>query len=500
MKRPPTRRQLLHGLTTSLGGLLAGCSTPVERRTRSPSPVPTPTPEETPTPTLTPGEPTATPTDTPVHILTDYGQHGWGRIWERELLPAFERELGLTVEVTHHWAGGGAVQQRIRTLLDADQPPESVTGQLGAFADLLLIGGRYAPVTSAVDRLTSANGELVGEPATIAGEHYIVPYGTYTDTIHYRADILDRFGLDPPTTIEQLVHNSSVIERSGDENLHGFALPAAKRGQSEAWLKVFLNVFGAHLWQWDSQQREQAAVWFPAEKVRNVLELARNLDPSDHDSSSRNWGSSVRAWATGEESAGSSSPRFAMMYHLNAWGAGVAAQEGNHEIVQNTEILPLPTANAVTPFARGRPGFDGFSAINGADNLPGLFAALRYMFDNPDRAARYYSPDPMRYLPAYSDIVETDTYQAIDLFREYPHLLDLNRKARDEIAPLEPSSKQVVMTPATFYAESFNITGQLMHQVIVEDRSIDPAIQDAREQLTQRLDEGQRLVEKHFDS
>lgn len=148
--------------------------------------------------------------------------------------------------------------------------------------------------------------------------------------------------------------------------------------------------------------------------------------------------------------------------------------------------------------AQRQPGFDDFLAVSNADNLPGLRTALDAMYRDPERAARYYGPAPTRGLPAYADVVETDAYAGIDPFEEYPRLLDLNRKVRDGVVPLEPTSEETVVTPATVYAESFPITGTLTYQVVVEDRSMAPAIQDARERLERRLEEGTRLADGRF--
>lgn len=504
MRSRLSRRKLLQTLGVTLGASLSGCSESLQQ----PSPrIQTKTPaSETKSSTTPPRSTIETPraTGETIKIFSGYCSRGWPAIWNETLIPLFE-DLDLDVEVTHGCTSAAYPRRTIRTLIENGEL-ESFDGDIGFagagdIANEHFARGNLSPVTSTTDALTDANGDLVGEPATVFGENYVLPHGKFADTIHYRADVFDRFGLEPPTTIERLRHAASVIDDSDEERRNGFALSAAKTGQSEAWFKVFLNAFGSHFWRWANENHREAEVWFPEEEVRSTLELAADLArdiPEWHSDSPEdiNWSGSAQLWA---EDGGGDDPRFAMMYNLTTWGAGFAARAGKPDLVRNTDILPIPTTEDGDAFARGQLGFDGFLAVSNGDNLPGLRTALEAMYRDPERAAQYYSPVPTEILPAYAAVMETDAYASIDVFEEYPRLLELNRRARDEIVPLEPSSEQMVMTPATVYAESFNITGELMYHVVVKDRSIAPAIQDARERLERRLQEGQRLAEKHFN-
>lgn len=52
----------------------------------------------------------------------------------------------------------------------------------------------------------------------------------------------------------------------------------------------------------------------------------------------------------------------------------------------------------------------------------------------------------------------------------------------------------MVVTPATVYAEDDDAVHRLVRAVPIEDRPIEPAIEDARDRLNERLREGRRLA------
>lgn len=485
MRHLPPRRRLLRGLAAGLGGLLAGCPTPTDRRT-TPS-APASSPEGTSTPTSTRREPTATPTDGRVVILTDYAGEPWQDRWEGELAPRLEDELGIDVRPTYlGFSVANEIRSRVEWRIEEGDAHESVTGTLWTTdVGYLLAHGRFDPVTTTVEALTGRNGDLVGEPATVLGEHYVVPHGTYVDTIHYRADVLERLGLDQPDTLGTLLHNAEVLDGSGEVD-HGFPVPTG--AFPERFFKLILNAHGAHLWRRADGEDGEAEVWFPESEVRDALSYVRELagySPDPQESLQPHvdylWGS------------------VAQMHFLNGWGAGLAAYgDRGPGIARNTEIVPFPTKEGVEPFARSYPGFDGFAAVGEADNVPGLLAVLRWMYADPERVARYYEPRPARYVPPYAEVMETDAYRGIELFQRYPHLLELNRNVRDGIVPLEATSEELVLTPATAYAEDFGILRDMVRRVLVEGRTIEDAIGIARGALEWRLEEGRRIAGRRF--
>ena len=420
-----------------------------------------------------------------VHILTDYSNDAWQGIWENQLVPAFQDELGISSFNAEYVGFQGTGEQRFTTLLQSGQAPESFTGGIGQIGDLFARGDAIA-TTNAVDQIKEGSGDTVGAALTYKGHNFVVPHGKYTSSIHYREDILEQLGLEPPETLSQYLENAKVIDESDEVEARGATSPAPKAGQSTSWFELLLLAHGAWKYQWNDDETE-AEIWFPKEEVVASLEYAKELAQYSPDPASVNWGSTLQYWAGN---------RVAQMYQLNAWGAGVAASAGNTEIGANTGIVPFPTVEGTEPFARGAPGFDGHPAVGLADNVPGLLKALTYMYEDPARAAPYYADaEPTRFIPAYRDIMEVDAYTNADIFQEVPNLLELNKKARDEIAPLEPSAKKIVFTPSTMYTDSFPIDAEMVNQVVVADRDPEAAYEDAKERYETRLEEGKQESE-----
>lgn len=424
-----------------------------------------------------------------VHLLTDYSNEGWQKLWKEELIPAFTNELNLKTNI-EYTGFQGTGEQRLTTLIQAGNPPESYTGSPFQSGDMLG-KGQLAWTTHIVDYTTEQLGDLVGAPLEfqIDGqpEQYRVPHGQYTDTIHYRTDILEQLGLEIPKTNEELLHNAKVIDESDEVEARGMTVAAPKSGQSDSYFQSFFQARGVWLFRWkDEEKKEEVEVWFPKEDALAVLNWAKELAQYSPDPSSVNWGSTLGYWAGG---------RVAQMYHLNGWGAGVAANAGAGEIASNTDITPLLPYEGVEPsLGLGNPGFDGHPALNIADNVPGLFTLLKYMYGDADRAAQYYLTEPTRFIPAYTDIMDTDTYRNAKIFQDFPNLLDLNVKARDEIATLEPTSRELAYTPAAGYALRFPIIAEMMNQVIVVGRDPGKAYDEAKSRFQKRLAEGKELT------
>lgn len=439
----------------------------------------TPTPQDQPTPT---------PSTAGIHLLTDYANDPWQKRWEEEIVPAFEDQTGIEVEV-EYVGFHGTGEDRLTTLLQAGEAPVTFTGNITQNGDLLG-QGHLAPATDTVRTLEKQNGELISPAVTVRGDNYIVPHGRYMSTIHYRTDILEQLGLDPPETLEQLLHNARVIDESDDVEARGFAMPGQKTGQSGTIYLILLYQYGANFYRWVDEEQEIAEVWFPKKEGVQALEYMRELAQYSPDPSQINWGPTLRFWAGGH---------VAQAYSLNGWGAGVAAAAGVTSIAENTDVVPFPVKEGTDPFNgnRGFAGYDGHSVIGSAKNPEGFKRLLKFMYSDPEESAKNYITEPMRMLPAYSDILQADNYQNASLFQEVPHLLDINQKSMD-YGPLQPSGKDAVYSPAAIYANRFFNIAEMVNQVLVADRDPAPAFDEGKQLTVQRFQEGQQLVEENF--
>lgn len=83
--------------------------------------------------------------------------------------------------------------------------------------------------------------------AQIDGSTYGIPL--YIDGIHlfYRADLLEAYGFEPPTTWEELIHQANtIVEGEDDPDLHGFVSMWAKiEGLFMNWLAFYQGAGGS---------------------------------------------------------------------------------------------------------------------------------------------------------------------------------------------------------------------------------------------------------------
>lgn len=100
------------------------------------------------------------------------------------------------------------------------------------------------------------------------------------------------------------------------------------------------------------------------------------------------------------------------------------------------------------------------------------------------------APEPMRFLPVYASVIESDTYTGFDFFQtEDGYFLDLNRKIIEENVP-DLANSERPQTPATLYASSYLWDAEMMNAVLAQDRSATDAYQEGVERAEERLAEG----------
>lgn len=477
------RRQFVKGASTVGMAGLAGCLPGQGGQETETEPPMTETETTagggmTETETSTPQGPT--PNQNEIHILTDYSNEGWQKTWENSVVPNFQDETGISVNVEYVGMQGTG-EQRLATLLQSGDAPESFTGNIGQVGNLF-IEGQLQPVNSPTQAIAEQCGEVIAPVVLIDGKNYVIPHGVYTSTTHYRKDILDQLSLDPPQTWEELRNAAQAIEEDGDIQEKGYGVSAVKAGQSASQYALFYLTNGGWYYDWN-EDRTGAELWFPEDKAIETLEFLVQMSEYSPDPTTINWGPWLSYWA---------GKRLAMGYHLNGWGGGVAANAGVTDVAENTGIVPMQEKSGVEPLARSSVTVDGHPVLSVADNVGGMFELAKYMYRTPAAASPYYLNEPTRFIPAYHDIMDADAYRNAQLFQDVPNLLDLNIQSRDEMAPLAAPSDRFPETTATVYLDSFFIIDEMMNNAIVSGQSPQAAVTEAVDRTEQRLKEGRQ--------
>lgn len=419
-----------------------------------------------------------------VHVLTDYSSDPWQSKWEDEIKPGFEEQYSAPLNVEYTGLQGTG-ENRLTTLIQSGKPPEMFHGTITQVADLIA-QGQTIPVDDLVGELTEANGELMAASSiSTGGEAHIVPHGLYLGgCLNYRQDIYDALGLSVPTTWDELMENARAIDEAEDIDAAGFAVPAQPAGKAGSDFSNWLYNAGGDVWKWADEDETTVELDFAEEDVKNVLRMVRDIAEYSPDPSSLNWGSTIQNWVGG---------RIGQCFMNNAWLAGPAYRAGVMPVAMNTRQALIPLMEkSLDPIDRGWALMDGTPILSGADNQEGAKNLARYMYGSPSKQADKNLIEPMRFLPPYRDVIESDEYQSAEIFQaEDGHFLDLNKHCVEELAPHLGGDRP--STPASLYAGRFNIDAQMINAVVVQGQSIDQAYSEAREKYQNRLSEGQNL-------
>lgn len=413
-----------------------------------------------------------------VHVLTDYATDAWKTMWDSEIVPGFEQETGTPVNVEYVGAST-AGDQRLQTLMQAGDPPTLYTATFSQ-VNGLVSQKQHLPVDDVLDEMEAENGEtLFRDNITINGEATFMPRGMYTASFIYRTDIYDRLGLAVPETWDELLENARIIDEDPDTEARGFGIGGGRNLKASTHFNTLLATAGGGYYQWETEG-EEAGVWLDEEQVTAALEFAGELSEYSLDPSSMTWGSSISNWAGGQ---------LAQDISLNAWAAG-AAYRAKPEIGLNTGVALPPKRSGADLLDHGGIFPEGAPIIKGSTNPEGGKELWKYMHGTPDKLAGTMEPEPMRFLPTYASVTESDTYTGFDFFQaEDGYFLDLNRKIIEENVPnlANPDRPQ---TPATLYASSYLWDAEMMNAVLAQGRSASDAYQAGFENAEQRLSEG----------
>lgn len=186
-----------------------------------------------------------------IEVLLD--QHPWQQAIEPRIAD-FEKLTGITVNVTA--LPEDQFRQRVQVNLSArsDALDVFMTGPT-AEGRLFHQNGWYADLKPMLDNpsITSPDydyGDFSADVLaadTIDGQVIGVPIQIETTMLYYRTDVLEKLGLNPPTTLDELKDVAAKITATGD--LYGFT-GRGKGAAATSQFTPFLYNFGA---QWNTE-------------------------------------------------------------------------------------------------------------------------------------------------------------------------------------------------------------------------------------------------------
>lgn len=475
--RGTARRDVLRSASGALAAALAGC--PAIGDSRFPA-------------TDAGSPPERSPRDSrpEVHFRTDYDTLEQRHRWEEKLIPAFRAETGLEVQPIYP----SYEDARLETRLEAGNLDiESL--QFGQLVSAWSVANPQ-PVTSIVDAAVRENGDLLATPYTVGGEARIVPHGYYAETFQYREDVYDRLGLSAPISFRGVLENARAIDESGLE-IRGYGLAAERYGKSRDEFQAYLARMGTSpiglRWR-DPDARDVLEIDFPRDRVTELLAFLRELAryapaPTEH-----SWQTARSGWIEGD---------FAQQLHLNNWAAGVAGASVSPRfditpatVARTSAVAPLPYWEA-GGIARGdawvwEPLVDGHVVFKAGPNTAGAERWLRWLYgEDAERTGSLYTGQRGQFMPAYADVLETDTVRNGPLFRQWPRLYDVMRFIQETIVGdhYRQTEEAAFDDPVALAVGRKWFYGEMVHHVVAGERSPAEAYDWGRDRLEKRLAE-----------
>ena len=447
-----TRRQILRGAGAGAAGLLAGC--------------------------LGGGS-----DDDELHIMTDYTGDAWEEHWDT-LISSWEEDHDVPVN-KEEVGFQGTGEQRLATLMQSGNPPEMFHGTAPEVGDLINTG-RTMPVDDVVDDLEDEWGDSLFRNTLqpIGDETHMIPHGVYMGgTLNYRDDIYEDLDLDVPETWDELVENARAIDEAdiehNGEKVHGWALPAQPSGKSASDFANWLYNAGGDVWMPGTE--DDPELWLDEDHVMEVFDLLQELAQYSPDPSSLDWGTTIEYWTAG---------RIGQCIMNNAWLCGPAIANGLTEHALNTEQALIPKLEGAEPLQRGWVLADGTPIIEGSSN-PEDGKDFNRMMYGPEHGPATSLVEPLRFIPPYEGIMESEEYQSAEVFQmEDGAFLEKNRFCLEEIAP-ELESDETITTPETLQVNVEDIPGQMTNRLIIEEQDPQDVYEWGVEEYQSQLEDAQ---------
>ncbi|WP_226377441.1 ABC transporter substrate-binding protein [Haloterrigena turkmenica] len=433
--------------------------------------------------------------DGDVHFITDYYNSQWEQLWG-ELESEFEDETDIPMNIEE---GGmsGTQEGRLAQLIQSGNPPDANTSTFDQVADIWETG-QLDTVNDVVSSIEEVNGEINTNAFLGEGDElYQIPHGLYVSNFQYRADIYEQLGLEEPKTFQDVLDNAQAIDEADDVDARGYGLAGMPTGKSQDEFLVLLasaGVSGIGLRWKDPDAREELEIHFPEEEVTTVLQYMKELSQYSPDPTSIGWAESLSQWVQGQ---------YAQCYHLNAWPVGVTALTAEAQdsdalrgLAEATQVRAYPTWGEIDKDENwlSAPAPDGYHVFSNGDRPEDVKQWFEWLYaDSMERTVRFYEADPGRFLPTYSDVIESDAFQSQGIFEAHPHLLEKLQYCQDEIWGNHYGSvdEANISSPESLYMQRQWFYGEMVNSVVTDSMTVQEAYEWGLGQLEQAFQEAQ---------
>lgn len=324
----------------------------------------------------------------------DHGDDTRVRFLNQETDPA-------VVNIQRHWANNFSqehpsvylviesapntvINQRIASYVQAGASLDVIHGDGGSTARMAM-EGLLAPLDDVVDNLGGRDAFLPGRLLIINDQVYAINQAATTPVLHYRKDVFENAGLEPPDTWEELLHAARTLHSS---EMAGIAIPGGENRATTIYSGLFLWQNGGDFFNADLDVTlDNGKTYEALQFYSDLLQYA----PND-----------AAAWGFTEPIESFWSGRSAMLLY---WHGLDLTFRQNPAMVDNIGIAPVPKGKMRVTEEGGR--YVGVFA--NSDVLSESKNWVEFIF-RAENATLLTEIQPMLYPPT--------TYEAMELLRE----------------------------------------------------------------------------------
>ncbi len=284
------------------------------------------------------------------------------------------------IDVILEGAPAGVINQRIATYVQAGAPLDVVHAD-GGSAARAAAAGLLEPLDDVVEALGGRDAFLPGR-LLVYGDHvYSINQAGTSPQLHYRKDLFEAAGLEPPTNWEELLHAARTLH---SDDVAGIALPGGENRATTIYSGLFL-------WQNCGDFFDpELNVTIDNERTHEALRMyAELLQYTPQDSVS---------WAFNEPIESFWSGRSAMVMY---WHGLDLTFRQNPALVENIGVVPLPMGRMLVTEQGGR----YVSVFKSSQAIEESKAWVQYIF-TPENATLLTETTPMLYPPATEAALE----------------------------------------------------------------------------------------------
>lgn len=392
-------------------------------------------------------------------------QRGWVTGF-REKYPNFD--------VILDGAPNTVINQTIATYVQAGAPLDVIHAD-GGSAALHAAAGNLVPLDDVIEALGGREQFLPGRLLIYNDKVYSINQAAATPVLHYRTDVLENAGIEPPTTYEELMAAARALH---SDEMAGIGLPGGENRGTTIISGIFLwghqgNYFDADLnVTIDNQQTRDAMQYY--------ADLLQYSPPE------------AVGWAFAEQLESFMAGRVAMLFY---WHGLDLIRRSNPDLLDRVGVVQLPKGDIQVTEQGGR----YVSIFAKSENIEASKKWIEYMF-TPEIAMDLTHIQPMLYPPATYGELELAGQSNEGAFADYGEsLMDVVYPSAEiaynqifhagGITTQHDSPQETyILNPLVSVVWNSNLYARAVQRVAYEGVPVEIAVEDLQRDLAEQVE------------